>query len=121
MPPFSHQGPIQANHGLALAPLALAPHSLVLAGLTLAATPALAGSVTADSVMDKAGARQAAMSQVPRGATITNTKCLELEVGMDNIRYRCTVWYADPPVLPPAPAPLPSAAPAPGSSTAPGS
>ena len=106
MPPFSHQGPIQARHGLALAPL-----SLVLAGLTLAATPALAGSVTADSVMDKAGARQAAMSQVPRGATITNTKCLELEVGMDNIRYRCTVWYADPPVVSPAP----------GSSTAPGS
>ena len=93
--------------------------SLVLLGLTLTAAPALAGSITADSVMDKAGARQAAMSQVPKGATVTKTKCLDLEVGMDNIRYRCTVWFSDPPVQPPAAAPLPSATPAPASSSGP--
>ncbi|MFZ0407939.1 MAG: hypothetical protein WAM11_07515 [Cyanobium sp.] len=93
--------------------------SLILLGLTVAATPALAGSITADSVMSKTGARQDAIEQVPRGATITKSKCLELEVGMNNIRYRCTVWFTDPPVNPPAAAPLPSATPAPGSSSGP--
>ena len=91
------------------------PGSLMLLGLTLAAAPALAGSVTADSVMGKSGARQEAMGQVPKGATITRTQCTELEVGMDNIRYRCTVWYTEPPRQPPAPAATPNAAPVPGS------
>lgn len=93
----------------------------MLLGLSLAAGPALAGSITADSVMDKSGARQEALEQVPKGATITRTKCQEIEIGMDNIRYRCTVWYTTAPVVSPAPAPLPGATPAPGSSTAPGS
>jgi hypothetical protein len=31
---------------------------------------------------------------VPRGATITGTRCQEIGVGgMDNPRYRCTVDY----------------------------
>ena len=91
------------------------PGSLMLLGLTLAAAPALAGSVTADSVMGKSGARQEAMGQVPKGATITRTQCTELEVGMDNIRYRCTVWYSEPPKNPPATVPVPNAVPVPGS------
>ena len=91
------------------------PGSLMLLGLTLAAAPSWAGSVTADSVMDKSGARQEAMGQVPKGATITRTQCTELEVGMDNIRYRCTVWYSEPPKNPPATVPVPNAAPVPGS------
>ena len=93
--------------------------SLVLLGLTLTAAPALAGSITADSVMDKAGARQAAMSQVPKGATVTKTKCLDLEVGMDNIRYRCTVWYSEPPVTQAPPRPEPAPPPSPGPTPAP--
>ncbi len=112
MSPFCLHGPVLARHGLALAKL-----SLVLAGLSLAATPALAGSITADTVMDKSGARQAAMSQVPRGATITRTRCQEIEIGLDNIRYRCTVWYTEPPLAPamttPVPAPRTSPVPTP--------
>ncbi|MCX5967843.1 MAG: hypothetical protein NTV57_09430 [Cyanobacteria bacterium] len=98
---------------------AIRPACVLLLGLSLAAGPALAGSITADSVMDKAGARQDAMEQVPKGATITRTRCQEIEIGMDNIRYRCTVWYVKPPMV--APTPAPSPAPAPGSSSTPGS
>ncbi len=101
------------------------PACVLLLGLSLAAGPALAGSITADSGMDKAGARQDAMEQVPKGATITRTKCQEIEIGMDNIRYRCTVWYTKPPLVAPTPAPTPAqppgSAPAPGSSSTPGS
>jgi hypothetical protein len=60
----------------------------------LPGSPALAGSVTADSILDREGARQAAMEQVPRGATITGSRCQEIGVGgMDNPRYRCTIDY----------------------------
>jgi hypothetical protein len=56
--------------------------------------PARAGSVTADSILDQEGARQAAMEQVPRGATVTGSRCQEIGVGgMDNPRYRCSVEY----------------------------
>lgn len=56
--------------------------------------PAHAGSVTADSILDREGAKQAAMEQVPRGATITGSRCQEIGVGgLDNPRYRCTVEY----------------------------
>lgn len=62
--------------------------------LLLSAAPALAGSVTADSILDQEGARQAAMEQVPRGATVTGSRCQEIGVGgIDNPRYRCTVEY----------------------------
>jgi hypothetical protein len=62
--------------------------------LLLSATPALAGSVTADSILDQEGARQAAMEQMPRGATVTGSRCQEIGVGgIDNPRYRCTVEY----------------------------
>jgi hypothetical protein len=96
---------------------ALVRASLTLVGLTLAATPALAGSITADSVMDKSGARQEAMGQMPKGAIVTKTKCQEIEVHLDNIRYRCTVWYTDPPAIHPTPTPGPTApqSPTPGS------
>ncbi len=95
--------------------------SLILLGLTLTAAPALAGSVTADSVMDRSGARQAAMSQVPRSAIVTKTQCMDLEVGMNNIRYRCTVWYSEPPLTHAAPTPGPASQPSPGPTPAPSS
>ncbi len=63
--------------------------------------PALAGSVSADSVWDRANATQRAMQQVPAGATVTTTRCQEISVGMDNFRYRCTVEYTAAPVPPP--------------------
>lgn len=62
--------------------------------LLVGAPPALAASVTADSIVDQEGARQAALEQVPRGATVTGSRCQEINVGgIDNPRYRCTVDY----------------------------
>ena len=66
--------------------------------LPLLAGTARAGSVTADSIMDRNGARQAAMEQVPRGATVTRTRCEDIQVGGFGLpRYRCTLWYTDQP------------------------
>jgi len=62
--------------------------------LILPSLPAHGESVTADSILDREGARQAAMEQLPRGATVTGSRCQEIGVGgMDNPRYRCTVDY----------------------------
>ena len=62
--------------------------------LILPSLPAQGESVTADSILDQEGARQAAMEQLPRGATVTGSRCQEIGVGgMDNTRYRCTVDY----------------------------
>ena len=85
--------------------------ALLAGGLALLAGPARAGSVTAESVFDRQATRQQAKSQVPRGATITRTVCEDLEVGMDNTRYRCTVFYTTTPASP-APAMTTPAAPA---------
>lgn len=76
-------------------PRPLPPQLLALiALLLLPAPPALAGSVTADSIVDQETARQAALQQVPRGATVTGSRCQEIGVGgIDNPRYRCTVEY----------------------------
>jgi hypothetical protein len=72
-------------------PLGLASLLLLAA---LSGPPAGAESVTADSILDQEGAKQAAMDQVPRGATVTGSRCQEIGVGgMDNPRYRCTVEY----------------------------
>ena len=81
--------------------------------LHLLAGAARAGSVTADSIMDRNGARQAAMEQVPRGATVTGSRCEDIQVGGFGLpRYRCTLWYRDQPAsAPPAPAAAPSPAP----------
>ncbi len=88
----------------------------VLAGalaavVALPAGPARAGSVTAESIFDRQATRQQARSQVPKGATVTRTVCEDLEVGLDNTRYRCTVYYT----MTPSPATTPATtAPAPG-------
>jgi hypothetical protein len=85
----------------------------VLAMVALPAGPARAGSVTAESIFDRQATRQQARSQVPKGATVTRTVCEDLEVGLDNTRYRCTVYYTMSPAPTPAATPAP-AAPAPG-------
>jgi len=84
--------------------------ALLAGGLALLAVPARAGSVTAESVFDRQATRQQAKSQVPKGATITRTVCEDIEVGMDNTHYRCTVFYTTAPASPApattAPAPV---------------
>ena len=77
--------------------------ALLAGSLALLAGPAHAGSVTAESVFDRQATSQQAKSQVPKGATVTRTVCEDLEVGLDNTRYRCTVYYTTAPA-PAAPA-----------------
>jgi len=87
-------------------PALRAPWAVLLLLLlpALPVLPARAGSVTADSIQDLEGARAAALEQVPRGATITGTRCQEIGVGgMDNPRYRCTVDYQPAGATPPGP------------------
>lgn len=89
---------------------------LTLSGLTaLAAAPALAGSVTAESIWDKRNALQRAQSQVPAGSTVTRTECTVVNVGIGNYRYLCTLFFTDPPAgsTPPSGAANPSAPSAP--------
>jgi hypothetical protein len=71
----------------------------------LAGLPALAGSATAESVWNRANALERARQQVPAGATITREHCQEIWVGMDNIRYRCSVEWQQPPPLTSIPPP----------------
>ena len=83
----------------------LRPAVLLAASLSLGlqALPARAGSVTADSINDRTGALQAAMEQMPKGATVTKQQCEEIQVGGFNLpRHRCTVWYTDPPAAGPS-------------------
>lgn len=77
---------------------------LVAAALTAACAlvaPAQAGSATADSIWDRKNALQRAMEAMPAGATVTKQNCETLEIGLDNTRYRCTVWWSDPPAATP--------------------
>jgi hypothetical protein len=71
-------------------PLHLLFSALLLGGWN---GPALAGSSTAESVWSRENALERARQGVPEGATITGDHCQEMEVGMDNYRYRCTVEY----------------------------
>ncbi|MFM7651819.1 MAG: hypothetical protein ACKO5M_02670 [Vulcanococcus sp.] len=86
---------------------------VLLAGLM--ATPAQAGSVTAESIWDRSNAIQRAQSQLPAGATVTRSECTVVNVRTGNYRYICTVFYADPPATaaPAAPNPNAPSAPAP--------
>lgn len=62
--------------------------------------PARAGSATSESIWDRSHALQEALQQVPAGASVTDQRCQELEVGLDNLRYRCTVEWQDPAGMP---------------------
>lgn len=82
--------------------------ALSLSGLLLTTAAARAGSVTAESVWDSSDARQRALEQVPRGATVTRSRCQDFEVGGLNSRYRCTVTYSEAsPAEPAGSGPLP--------------
>ncbi|KEF43415.1 MAG: hypothetical protein ER33_01335 [Cyanobium sp. CACIAM 14] len=79
---------------------ALLTTAVVVAPFALLPAPARAGSVTAESIFDRQATRQQALSQVPKGATVTRTVCEDLEV-RTTTRYRCTVFFT---TAPPAPA-----------------
>jgi hypothetical protein len=87
------------------------PAPALLIGLL--ATPAQAGSVTAESIWDKGNAIQRAQSQLPAGATITRSECTVVNVRTGNYRYICTVFFTDPPAATPAASPTAPSAPAP--------
>ena len=79
---------------------------LALLGALLALQgPAVwAGSATAESIWDRNNALERAREQVPAGATVTRERCQEIEVGLDNIRYRCSVEWQSPSETGPYPA-----------------
>ncbi len=106
--PFQTQAQ-KHHHPPALVPLRGAGLRVLAAGLLLASqAPALAGSVTAESIWDSTNAIQRATSQIPSGATVTGNSCQEVDMRGGDTRYICTVTYSSPP---PAPAPTPAAAP----------
>jgi hypothetical protein len=78
------------------------------AALLLGALPASAGSVTADSIIDRDSALQEATSQVPEGATVTGSRCQQIVLPGNNFRYRCSVEFTTtPPAANPATTPAP--------------
>ena len=80
------------------------PWAGLAAVLALAGAPAWAGSATAESIWDRAHALEQARQQVPQGAVVTRERCQEIEVGLDNIRYRCSVEWRIPSEAGPDPA-----------------
>ncbi len=73
---------------------------LPLVTLTLAAGTARAGSSTAESTWDRNDAQQRALQGVPKGATVTRTRCQDIGTAGNNDRYRCTVFYETTPAAP---------------------
>ena len=65
---------------------------LLLVVVLLGATPASAGSATAQSIWNMGHALGQAKSQVPSGATVTGTRCNEIYV-MEDPRWTCTVTW----------------------------
>ena len=89
------------------------PLPILLALVPLLALPAVAGSVTADSINDHSAALQEALARVPRGATATRSQCQSIQVGGFGLpRWRCTVWFSEAPA-PATPASGQPAAPVP--------
>jgi hypothetical protein len=73
---------------------------LLLTAPLLGSPPALAGTITASSIWNKANALEKARQQMPAGSTVTAEHCQEVEVGMGNFRYPCTVEYSTTPAGP---------------------
>lgn len=66
----------------------------LLAGIALLIPAARAGSATASSIWNKTNALARARQQLPPGAIVTGEHCQEIEVGIGNIRYLCTVEFS---------------------------
>jgi hypothetical protein len=91
---------------MALSPTVCRRLAAALLGAAVALPAAAqAGSSTAESIWDRNNALQRAMQQLPAGATVTRQQCQDIGIRMDNIRYRCTVWWSTTP--PPATSPEP--------------
>ena len=81
----------------------------LVAGVAVLIPAARAGSATASSIWNKTNALARARQQLPPGAVITGEHCQEVEVGIGNIRYLCTVEFSPAPAVPtPATTPTPS-------------
>lgn len=97
--PASPHRPVPALAGLILT-------GSLLAGLAALIPAARAGSATASSIWNKTNALARARQQLPPGAVVTGEHCQEVEVGIGNIRYLCTVEFSPAPVgTSPAPTP----------------
>ena len=59
----------------------------------LSATPALAGSATAGSIISKQNAIANATTSMPAGNTVTKTDCTTMVRAL-SARYRCTVYWS---------------------------
>lgn len=84
---------------------ALGLADLILAGSLLAGGTGLipaarAGSATASSIWNKTNALARARQQLPPGSIVTGEHCQEVEVGIGNIRYLCTVEFSPAPAIP---------------------
>lgn len=79
-----------------------------MAGLIPAAR---AGSATASSIWNKTNALARARQQLPPGAIVTAEHCQEVEVGIGNIRYLCTVEFSPVEFSPAPAAPTPTQTP----------
>ena len=82
----------------------------LVAGMAGLVPAARAGSATASSIWNKTNALARARQQLPLGAVVTGEHCQEVEVGIGNIRYLCTVEFSPAPAVStpsstPAPAP----------------
>ena len=84
----------------------LAALTLLTALLALQGPAAWAGSATAESIWSRENALDQARQQMPAGATVTREHCQEIEVGLGNIRYRCSVEWQSPSETGPDPAHL---------------
>ena len=84
----------------------------LLAGIAGLSPAAHAGSATASSIWNKTNALARARQQLPQGAVVTGEHCQEVEVGIGNIRYLCTVEFSPaPPVSTPSSTPTPTPTP----------
>ncbi len=71
------------------------PFALALLIGLASAPPAVAGSITEDSIIDQGSALQNAMERVPQGATVTGSRCIEVVTPGESFRYRCSVTYTE--------------------------
>lgn len=69
-------------------------NSMTLAAILVSAAGAVrAESITVESIISEAAARQRAMERVPEGAEVTATRCQQIGLAGGGFRYRCSVHF----------------------------
>jgi hypothetical protein len=76
--------PLHARTGVSL---------IMTLALSLPGGPAWAGSITASSIISEANAKQRAMEQIPKNATVVSTRCQSIGMRGGDTSYRCSVEY----------------------------